>query len=146
MYINVDSEDDKLWYSRSRSTFYEPSFREGVTVKEIFEKDHNTIQECIDLFNSEINWVGMFDLDTAISRLKNNHRMFALFDSTLLGYCWVDDDYIYNFFVCKKRVKGDSQDFCNYICNLINKDVRLFVVKPNVRGQKFFEKVGFTRI
>lgn len=87
----------------------------------------------------------MFDLPTALSRFKKNHRMFSLHDDNLLGYCWVDNDYLYNVFVCQKRKKGDAQDFCNYVCKLIGKDMRLFVVRPNIKGQKFFEGVGFLK-
>jgi len=86
------------------------------------------------------------NLQEALQRLDKGDRMFTLFSSSLLGYCWVDDDYLYNFFVSQKRTKGDAQDFCNYVCKLIGKDMRLFVVKPNSKGQKFFEKVGFTKI
>ena len=146
MYLDIKDPEQHIWYNGRKEIFKSPTFRQGVAVRELTEQDSFIIQQYIDLFNSEITWTGMFDLDTALFRLKKGHRMFGLFDDKILGYCWVDDDYLYNFFVSQKRVKGDSHDFCNYICKLIDKDVKLFVVKPNIKGQKFFEKVGFTRI
>lgn len=146
MYIDIKDPKEHIWYSGSKEKFIFPIFRQSVKVRELYEQDQNIIQECIDLFNSEIQWTGMFDLDTALLRFKKGHRMFALFDDKLLGYCWVDNDYLYNFFVCQKRVKGDAHDFCNYVCKLIGKDMKLFVVRPNIKGQRFFERVGFTRV
>ena len=146
MYVNVDKPEDKLWYFAPKSTFTVPTFRQGVFVNELTSSDTDIIEECITLFNSEINWVGMFNLQTALERFKDGHRMFTLHDDSLLGYCWVDVDYLYNFFVCRNRVKGDSQDFCNFVCNTIGRDIRLYVVRPNIKGQKFFEGVGFKRI
>lgn len=146
MYIDIKDPKEHLWYKASKHLFRYPKFREGVRVRELYENDSEIIQECIDLFNSEIQWAGMFNLQTALDRFTKGHRMFSLYDDNLLGYCWVDGDYLYNFFVCRKRVKGDSHDFCNYVCKLVGKDMRLFVVRPNIKGQKFFERVGFTRI
>jgi len=146
MYIDITDPEHHIWYSASKKNFTFPKFRTGVYVRELDSTDSDIILECIDLFNSEITWTGMFNLQEALQRLDKGDRMFTLFSSSLLGYCWVDDDYLYNFFVSQKRTKGDAQDFCNYVCKLIGKDMRLFVVKPNSKGQKFFEKVGFTKI
>ena len=146
MYIDITDPKQHIWYSASKKNFTFPKFRPGVYVRELDSTDSDIILECIDLFNSEITWTGMFNLQEALQRLDKGDRMFTLFSSSLLGYCWVDDDYLYNFFVSQKRTKGDAQDFCNYVCKFIGKDMRLFVVKPNLKGQKFFEKVGFTKI
>lgn len=147
MYVNIEDPDQHIWYRGDREIFKFPVFRKGVRVRELYYNDEDLIQECINLFNSEITWTGMFNLQDAANRLEKQHRMFSLFENdTLLGYCWVDGDYLYNFFVSQKRIKGDSQDFCNYVCKLVDKVIRLYVVAPNTRGQKFFEGVGFMKI
>jgi hypothetical protein len=146
MYIDIKDPSQHVWYLGKKYIFSFPKFRPQVSVRELYEDDVDIIKEGIELFTSEIQWAGMFDLETALDRLKKGHRMFVLLDGeSVLGYTWFNDDYLYNFYVNRKRVYGDSQDFCNYVCKLIDKDIRLFVVVPNETGHKFFSRLGFER-
>jgi len=136
-----------IHYTGSPDLFTTPQFREGVHVKELTTEDTSIITQCIDLFNSELTWDGMFDLDTAIFRFNKNHRMFALmYNDQVLGHTWFDDSYMYNFFVSETRVEGDSKDFCHYVCKLIGKEITGHIDVFNTKSQKFFEDIGFTRI
>jgi len=147
MYPVVTDLNEMIWYKADQSVFKVPLFRKGVSVYEATENDQTLIQHCIDLFNSEIQWAGMFDLETAVERFSNGNRMFILLDGTkVLGHVWFDKGYLYNLFVSQNRAKGDSEDFCHYTCNLIEQEISLYSVKDNIRAQKFFEKVGFTKI
>ena len=145
MYPIVTDPAQHIWYSGKKDLFTKSNLRTGLIVIEPTFDDTELIQQCIDLFNSEIQWEGMFDLDTALMRLYEGNRMFVLKDHQTLGHVWFENDYLYNFFVSQKRTKGDSQQFCKYTCNIIDTDIRLFVVKDNIKGQKFFEGVGFTK-
>lgn len=147
MFPLVTDPTQMIWYHADTTTFDLPKFREGILVYEATQDDHDIISRCINLFNSEIQWEGMFTLDIALKRLQLNNRFFILLDNNkVLGHVWFDEGYLYNFFVSQNRIKGDSQDFCKYVCSLINKKITLFCVKDNIRGQKFFEGVGFTKI
>lgn len=136
-----------IWYKADQSVFKDVNFREGVSVYEATENDQTLIQQCIDLFNCEIQWAGMFDLHTAVERFSNENRMFILLDNgKVLGHVWFYQGYLFNFFVSQNRIKGDSEDFCHYTCKLIGREILLYSVKDNIRAQKFFEKVGFTKL
>jgi len=145
MHPIVTDPDQQIWYTGKREIFQKYSLRENLSVYEAGFDDTDLIQQSIDLFNSEIQWEGMFDLNIAQMRIYEGSRMFILIDKEVLGFTWFENDYLYNFFVSQNRTKGDSQEFCKYTCNLIGTDIRLYVVQDNIRGQKFFEGVGFTK-
>ena len=68
--------------------------------------NENVIQYCIDMFNSEIKWDGMFNLDQALDRIKNGDKMYvAYYKDEIFGYCWLrptfNGFFIMNLF-CKK--------------------------------------------
>lgn len=144
-YPEVKDSSYQIWYSGKKELFQGHNLRDELLVYEAGFNNTDLIQQCIDLFNSEIEWDGMFDLDEAQKRLFDGHRMFILIEEEVLGHVWFEDDYMYNFFVSQNRTKGDSQEFCKYTCSNIDSDIRLFVAKDNIRGQKFFEGVGFTK-
>lgn len=147
MFPLITDPQQMIWYQANSSVFTLPTFRKGVNVVEASEDDARLISECINLFNSEIQWEGMFNLETALKRFSLNNRMFILLDGMeVLGHVWFDVNYLFNFFVSQKRTKGDSQDFCKYTCSVIGGEIKLFCVRDNIRGQKFFEGVGFTKI
>lgn len=142
----MTSKPTQIWYIGKKHIFSYPKFRKGVFVKEVTESDHDIIHNCIQLFNSELEWDDMFNLDQAFYRLSNGHQMYVLFSNSPLGYVWRNKDYFYNLFVSKNRVKGDSQDFFNYVCKKAEVDIKAYVDSTNIKGQKFVERLGFTRI
>jgi RimJ/RimL family protein N-acetyltransferase len=71
----------------------------------LFNNNFSKLQEGINIFNSEIEWDGMWTLDTAKDRLKNNWKLLVLtIDDTIYGWYWIDTNNkeTYNLFVSKK--------------------------------------------
>ena len=61
------------------------------------------IQQSIDLFNSELMWNDMFNMELSRDRISMGHRMFIGIESNkVYGYFWVEDIddsyYFYNLF------------------------------------------------
>jgi hypothetical protein len=71
--------------------------------------DINIIKKCINLFNSEIEWNGMFDIQEALNRIKRGERMFVGYkNEDIFCYCWIRKDneqeyYLYNVFSKKPK-------------------------------------------
>ena len=71
--------------------------------------DTIVIQKCIDLFNSEIQWNGMFNIQEALHRIERGEKMFVGYkNEDIFCYCWIrrDDEqmyYIYNVFSKKPK-------------------------------------------
>jgi hypothetical protein len=66
----------------------------------------HVIQQSIDLFNSELTWDDMFNMEISHNRILIGHRMFiGVENNKVYGYFWVEvmDDsyYIYNLFTTK---------------------------------------------
>ena len=64
------------------------------------------IQQSIDLFNSELMWNDMFNMELSRDRISMGHRMFIGIESNkVYGYFWVEDIddsyYFYNLFTTK---------------------------------------------
>lgn len=147
MFTLVEDPTKKIWYIAEKEVFKVPTFRPNLNVEQVGPDDIHLVQKCIDLFNSEIQWSGMFNVEEAKHRFQKNNLMFVLKENNnVLGHVWFDNNYLYNMFVSKKRIYGDSHDFCNHVCYHIGRDIRLYCVKDNIKGQKFFEKVGFLKI
>ena len=52
--------------------------------------DPDIIGHCINMFNSEILWDGMFTMDEAKNRIENGDRFFVgKYDGDIFGYCWM---------------------------------------------------------
>jgi hypothetical protein len=79
----------------------------NISIKEITAKAE--IQKCIDLFNSEIKWDEMFDIQKALDRIERGEKMFVGYkNEDIFCYCWIkenhkDDYYIYNVFSKKPK-------------------------------------------
>ncbi len=67
------------------------------------------IQKCINLFNSEIQWDAMFDINEAFDRIKRGEKMFIGYkNEDIFCYCWIRKNdnqtyYIYNVFSKKPK-------------------------------------------
>jgi hypothetical protein len=75
-----------------------------------FKNSTPIIQQAIDLFNSEITWNDMFNIEKSHDRITIGHRMFiGVENNKVYGYFWVEviDDsyYIYNLFITKNLIR-----------------------------------------
>jgi hypothetical protein len=79
----------------------------NISIKEITAKAE--IQKCIDLFNSEIKWDGMFNVEQALHRIERGEKMFVGYkNEDIFCYCWIRQDseqeyYLYNLFSKKPK-------------------------------------------
>lgn len=107
------------------------------------------IQQCIDLFNSTIEWDEMWDIPTAIQRFKEGHVLFIWYgpESNIVGYYWVDENYIHNIFIHPSRPPNRSVEFLQTGFNFIKYHTfSLYCDDWNIRAQKFVEKLGGQKI
>ena len=78
-----------------------------ISIKQITEQIE--IQKCIDLFNSEIQWNGMFNVEQALDRIERGEKMFVGYkNEDIFCYCWIRQDseqeyYLYNLFSKKPK-------------------------------------------
>ena len=114
---------------------------------ETFCSYKNTIQASIDAFNSHVKWEGMWDLKEAEDRLKKWHVLFIGTDKERpLAHVWFDNDYLYNMFVDPRREDGYGATFVKFCLQFIPSDtIKLYCDDWNIKAQKFFEKIGFTK-
>ena len=117
--------------------------------------DENIIQKCINLFNSEITWADMFNVETALDRIKNGDKMFvSYYKNEIVGYCWlkcVDSTthYIYNVFIKTtnySRMYGATDMLFYVIQNYTNTAVLANIDEWNIRSTNVFKKLGFRPI
>ena len=117
--------------------------------------DSNIIQYCIDLFNSEINWYGMFNLQAAEDRIENGDKMFvSYYKNEIIGYCWLKcidstTHYIYNVFIKTtnySRIYGATDMLFYVIQNYTNTTILTNIDDWNIRSINVFTKLGFRPI
>lgn len=116
-----------------------------------FSETIKLIQKSITIFNSEIEWNGMWDINEAENRLTNGEVLYILLDGkTPIGHVWYDLYYLYNAFVSEKRENGDSIWFIqetmwdmkeNYDLTYI----KLYVDDWNKRAIRFWKKLNFIK-
>lgn len=109
------------------------------------------IRKCIELFNSEIKWDQMWNLQNSFDRLNNDQILYVLIsDEDPIGFVWLDETYLYNTFVSKKREDGMSHWFLqNVIIDRFNNNVEfieLYTEEWNTRSIRFWEKLGFKKL
>jgi hypothetical protein len=118
-------------------------------------EDVNIIQQCIDIFNSEIKWNDMFDLNRAIDRIKNGNKMFVgFYKNELFGYCWLEsislNTYsIFNVFSKKEPVIRNygATDLLYYVIkNHTHGNIIASVDEWNTKSINVFNKLGFSEI
>jgi hypothetical protein len=109
--------------------------------------DPEIIKHCIEMFNNEINWDKMFNIDEAQNRILNSHKFFvAYYQKTIYGYCWLNDNIIYNVFSKQhdgKRNYGATDMIYLVIKNHTNGPVKSFVDEWNEKSINVFKKLGF---
>lgn len=106
------------------------------------------IKNSIQLFNSEIEWDEMWNYEDSIKRFENGHTIYLMIkNNNVIGYIWYDKNFLYNLFVSKTRIKGESRDFVNHTLNNVipqHPTIECECDDWNVRAQKFFKGLGFT--
>lgn len=122
----------------------------------IFETiDMNIIQQCIDMFNSEIEWDDMFDLNRALERIKNGNKMLVgYYKDELFGYCWLEKIPLNTYCIFNVFSKKEPM-----IRNYGATDLLYFVIKNHTQGNiiasvddwnkksiNMFNKLGFNEI
>ena len=106
------------------------------------------IQETIDTFNKNVEWKDMWDIKEAEFRLKDGQDLFIGYDREgALAHVWFDKNYLYNCFINPRRPKGYGVTFITKcLQGISHRRIRLYCDEWNIKAQKFFEKVGFTKI
>lgn len=116
--------------------------------------DSVVIQQCIDLFNSEIKWNKMFNTKEALNRIERGERMFVGYkNKDIFCYCWLRNDnkneyYLYNVFSKKPkslRKIGVIDLLYSVIKYHTNGKIIGEVDEWNIQSQKVTEKLGFTK-
>ena len=113
------------------------------------------VQMCIDLFNSEIKWNKMFDIQEALYRIERGEKMFVGYkNENIFCYCWIRQDdeqsyYIYNVFSKKPkslRKIGVIDLLYSVIKYHTNGIITGEVDEWNTQSKKVTEKLGFRPI
>lgn len=138
---------NRIWYNFTCPKFYD--LVDGLIVVNgancsLFEKE---VQDTIDLFNSDIDWDDMWDLDLAYERFEEGSTLFLLRDlKGALGHIWNNGGVFFNVYVNPRRSKGISERFFNS-CLLLSgeESIDLWTDEWNKKAQRFFEKVGGTK-
>lgn len=148
-YPDITDPENHIWYKTNVDDIPELTLRDNLCIELVTKKETDVIQSAINLFNSEISWDGMFDLEEALKRMSNGERFYILHEEgKLLGHIWIkDDSYFYNFFVTQNRTKGDSQAFLsNVLYGTMIEDVNFWVARDNARALAFYDKMSFKRL
>ena len=146
----------KLYFKHNLDVKINSNQREGISFLKItqnnFSETKDFIQKSIDTFNSEIEWNGMWNIDTANDRISNGEILYLLLDGNIpIGHVWYDLYYLYNAFVSKKRKDGDSIWFIQETMwdmkeNDDLKYIKLYVDDWNKRAIKFWKKLGYRKL
>lgn len=109
------------------------------------------LQECINMFNSEIKWDGMFSIKDTKERFEMGDKFFAAYyEGKLFGYCWLSNENniykVYNVFSKKTdyhRKYGATDVLYYVIKNYTNGTVIAEVDEWNTKSINVFNKLGF---
>ena len=143
--------ENKIWYSIHNSRGFKGI--EGVLYVQSYTISSGIllkkVQASIDSFNSNHELKDMWTIDDAKERLNKGHQLFLGVDrdDKPLGHVWFDNDLLYNAYINPEREEGYGEKFINTCLNSIRfNTVKLYCDEWNTKAQKFFEKVGFTKI
>ena len=103
----------KIYFKKTLDVKINSNQRESLSFIKItnrnFSETIKLIQKSITIFNSEIEWDEMWDINEAENRLNSGEVLYLLLDGkTPIGHVWYDLYYLYNAFVSEKRENGDS--------------------------------------
>ena len=145
----------KVYYTHNLQTKIPSNKRDELLLLKInksnFEENISLIENSINLFNSEISWEDMWDVQDAEIRVLQNQILYLLLENQQpIGHVWYDSYYLYNAYVSKDREDGDSVWFIQETMwdmkNTTNiKYIKLYVDSWNERAIRFWEKLGFIK-
>ena len=145
----------KVYYTHNLQTKIPSTKRDELLLLKInksnFEENISLIENSINLFNSEISWEDMWDVQDAETRVLQNQILYLLLENQQpIGHVWYDSYYLYNAYVSKDREDGDSVWFIQETMwdmkNTTNiKYIKLYVDSWNERAIRFWEKLGFIK-
>lgn len=142
--------ESKVWYSLTTThPQAEPSGFLKISSRVEFELHKDLIQKSIDLFNSEIEWDDMWTLKDASERINKGAKLFLLTEdlSAPIGHVWIKEGYLFNLYAAPFRVPGSTREFVLAACSQANVDnITLYCDDWNVKAQRFFEKIGATKV
>jgi len=146
----------KIYYTHNLQTKIPSTKRDELLLLKInksnFQENISLIEKSIDLFNSEISWEDMWDIQDADIRTTQNQILYLLLENQQpIGHVWYDSYYLYNAYVSKNRKDGDSTWFIQesmWDMKDSNKltYIKLYVDSWNERAIKFWEKLGFIKL
>jgi len=124
-----------------------------ISIKQITEQIE--IQKCIDLFNSEIQWNDMFDVQKALDRIEKGEKMFIGYkNEDIFCYCWIRQDneqeyYLYNVFSKKpkslRKIGVIDMLYLVIRYHTIGK-IKVEIDEWNTQSQKVAKRLGFNLI
>ena len=140
--------ENKIWYHFD-NLISSPLTRDILHIRENnFDEFKPLVQETIDTFNKNVEWKEMWDIKEAEFRLKDGQDLFIGYDREgALAHVWFEKNYLYNCFVNPRRPDGYGVIFVTKcLQGISHRRIRLYCDEWNIKAQKFFEKVGFTKI
>lgn len=121
-----------------------------------YQRYENIIKKCIDHFNEEIEWNGMFDINQAINRLSDGMVLYVcLYNTEPLGYVWFketnnNERKLFNLFFRNKNIvkKYTGKEFVSSVINTHENNKIIFceVDEWNEKSIKLFKKLGFEKL
>lgn len=147
---------DKIFFTHDLKIKRRFKKREDLSIlkvtNDIFNQSKELILQSIEVFSKEIEWDNMWTLDDCKKRLDKGDILFLLlFKKTPIGHVWYDESNLFNAFVSKKRVDGDSVWFIQetmWIMKKINdlEHIKLWTDDWNKRAQRFWIKLGYKEV
>lgn len=140
--------ENKVWYEMVKTEEFKDIPGLIIVDTKNFDSYFSLIEETIEAFNCLHRWDQMWDINDARTRVKDKHVLYLGTDEEgILAHLWSEKNYLYNVFIHPRRKDNYSVRFCKACINHINyKKLSLYCDEWNIKAQKFFEKVGFTKI
>jgi RimJ/RimL family protein N-acetyltransferase len=116
-----------------------------------FDSNIPIINQCIELFNSQLEWDGMFDISEAKRRVVGGDTMYVGIDDKVYSYLWVNVNptyyFIYNVFSNNIRNNPNytGKDLLYSVIKsyLLDKDCRCEIDEWNIKSINLAKKMGF---
>jgi hypothetical protein len=116
-----------------------------------FDTNIPIINQCITMFNSQLEWDGMFDISEARRRVVAGDTMYIGIDNEVYSYLWVNSNpnyyFIYNVFSNNIRSNpnytGKDLVYSVIKSHLLDKDSRCEIDEWNTQSINLFKKLGF---
>lgn len=119
-----------------------------------FDTNIPIINQCIELFNSQLEWDGMFDISEARRRVSSGDTMYIGIDNEIYSYLWVNNnlDYYFIYNVFSNNIRNNpnytGKDLLYSVIKLylLDKDCKCEIDDWNTKSINLFKKLGFIRI